>query len=109
MEVPDTPTPEECSDWNAWYDHEPPGPATLKVTGKCRFSRTSYEVDLRRQEQQGISPKNLLLERTVTEVEEGWADAETSRQASYEEKTDFKYGMVAILPDNVTVVVEKVH
>src|ERR671921_935687 len=56
-----------CSDWYAWHDHEPPGPATLRVTGKCEFRTTGYKVKLKRREPQGINPKDLLLDLIVEE------------------------------------------
>ena len=121
-EVPDKPMPGTCRDWHAWYDHEPPGPVTLIVTGKCEVPRSDYEVRLRRREQQGANPKDLLLERTVVRGSaDGWAVGEPSgtsegegpwvptREARYKEKTVFKYETVTILPDRVTVPVDDVH
>jgi hypothetical protein len=122
MMVPDRPTPGTCSDWHAWYDHGRPGPATLIVTGRCEVPRTDYNVELRRAEQQGTNPKDLLLERTVvTGSADGWAVGEPSgriegeepwvptREARYKETTGFKYETVTILPDDVTVPVDDVH
>jgi len=40
MEEPDRPTPRKCGGWYAWRDHEPSGPAALKVTGELRVSHS---------------------------------------------------------------------
>lgn len=105
----------KCSDWHAWYDHNPPGPATLHVTGTCEVPRSNCEVRLRRRDQQGANPKDLLLERTVVMgAADGWAVGElgdplvTTREARYEEKTGVEYETVTILPDGVTVRVDGV-
>jgi hypothetical protein len=121
MEVPDKPMTGTCSDWHAWYDHEHLGPTTLTVLGKCKVPRSDYEVKLRRAEHQGANPKDLVLERKVVMgAADGWAVGEPSsriegeepwaptREARYEEKTDFRYETVKILPDDVTVPVDNV-
>src|SRR5215207_2880848 len=115
MRVTDKLRPGKCSDWHACHDRKPPSPETLKVTGKCEVPQSNYEVKLRRAEQQGTNPKDLLLELIVaTGVADGWAVDElgeplvTTRGARYEEKTDVKYETVTILPDGVTVRVDDV-
>lgn len=104
-------TARECSGWYASHDHMPPGPATLRVTGECRFRTTGYRVTLRRREPQGINPKDLLLELIVEEPPPGSIVGQgfTTMEARYEEETDFEYDTVTILPDGVTVSVEDVH
>ena len=104
-------TARNCSDWYAWHDHEPPGPATLRVTGKCEFRTTGYKVKLKRREPQGINPKDLLLDLIVEEPPPGSIVGQgfTTEEARYEEETDFEYDTVTILPDGPTVPVEEVH
>src|SRR5215210_3256881 len=64
---PDGQTAGVCHGWEAWHDHQPPGPAVLYVSGECEFPTAGYEVELRRRAPQGINPKDLLLERLVRE------------------------------------------
>ena len=99
-------------DWHAWHDHEPPGPATLRVTGKCTFRTTGYGVKLRRSELQENNPwpGNLLLELIVeapppgTHVGQGF----TTLDVRYKEETDVEYETVTILSGSVTTRVEDV-
>jgi hypothetical protein len=96
-EIIDVPEPSACSDWVAFHDHQPPGPATLRVTGTCRFGRAGYVVALRRAEPQGVNPADLILELTIDEPELG-ADVLTEVEARYEEVTDLEYDTVSIRP-----------
>ncbi len=88
----------------------PGGPATLIVSGVCKFPDDRYKVVLRRREPQGINPKDLLLELIVTE-ERGWTEPveEIKLEARYEEQTDFEYDTVTILPDGAVIPVKEVH
>jgi hypothetical protein len=98
----------ECSGWSAWHNHEPPGPATLHVHGECKFPTAGYTVELRRQEPQGINPKDLLMTRIVHEPSGPVAQVETTVEVSYQEETDFEYDTVTILPEGPTVPVKEV-
>ncbi len=86
----------------------PGGPATLIVSGVCRFPDDRYKVILRRREPQGINPKDLLLELIVTE-EPDWEEMESTLEVRYEEQTDFEYETVTILPDGAVIPVKEVH
>jgi hypothetical protein len=98
-----------CRDWNAWHDHQPPGPPTLHVRGECEFPTAGHTVELKRQEPQGINPKDLLLAKVVHEPTGPVAQIVTTVEARYQEETDFEYDTVTILPDGVSVPVEEVH
>jgi hypothetical protein len=63
---------------------------------------------LRRQEPQGINPKDLLLTRIVHEPSGPVAEVETTVEVRYEEETDFEYDTVTIQPDGPTVKVQEV-
>jgi len=106
---PDGQTAGVCHGWEAWHDHQPPGPAVLYVSGECEFPTAGYEVELRRRAPQGINPKDLLLERLVREPTDGAADVITVVEVRYSEETDFEYETVTILPDGATVPVRDVH
>jgi hypothetical protein len=83
-------------------------PATLHVHGECKFPTAGYTVELRRQEPQGINPKDLLMTRIVHEPSGPVAQVETTVEVSYQEETDFEYDTVTILPDGPTVPVKEV-
>ena len=98
-----------CRDWSAHHDHEPPGPATLRVTGTCSFGTPGYTIELRRHEPQGINPKDLLLDKIV--IPPGGdvgAQVITHVEARYEEITDFEYDTVTILPGGPSIPVREV-
>lgn len=109
-EVPPNGHPaEDCRNWSAWHDHQPPGPTVLHVSGECEFPSAGYSVELRRREPQGINPKDLLLERIVREPSGPVAQATTVVEAYYQEETDFEYDTVTILPDGPPIPVQEVH
>ena len=97
----------QCFDWVAYHDHEPPGPATLRVIGTCLFGRTGYTVALRRAEPQGVNPGDLILDLDVDEPDVG-AHVLTEVEARYEEVTDVEYDTVTIRP-GPTIAVQEVH
>jgi hypothetical protein len=98
----------ECLNWRAWHVRESSGPATLFVRGECRFPSAGYSVELRPRVPQGFNPADLLLERIVHEPSGSAADVITTIAVEYQEKTDFEYETLTILPINVTVAVQKV-
>jgi len=102
----------QAFEWKAFHDHEPPDPATLRVTGKFRVRTGGYRVELRRSDLQGSNPfpRDLLLELIVEEPSPGSAVSQgfTTLEARYEEETDSEYETVTILSNSVTVPVEEV-
>jgi hypothetical protein len=108
IEVPHEQTAGECSNWYAEWNFQPPSTPYLEVWAECTFPNARYKVVLRRREPQGINPKDLLLERIVTELE-GGADEETTLgrlDFGYVEEIrdhDLVPETVTILPDAVTV------
>ena len=107
--VPHEQSAGERSDWYASHDHRPPGPATLTVTGKCKFPTPIIKWFLSRREPQGINPKDLLLDLVVAGGIEGSEEKETTLEVRYEEQTDFEYETVTVLPAGVTVPVVDAH
>ena len=91
-----------CHDWRAWQDSTPSGP-TLHVAGTCDLPTPGYAIALRRKAPQGINPRDLLLEKTVTPPSGPIAQVITPVEVRYEEQTDVKYDTVTILPDGVTL------
>ena len=100
--------PGTCRDWYASHDHMPPGPQTLRVTGICTFPTAGYTVALRRHEPQGINPRDLLLDKVVTEPTGPVPDVITDVEVRYEEVTDVEYDTVTILPDGPSIQVQEV-
>lgn len=98
----------KCSDWKAWHDRQPVGPATLHVTGKCVLPTGGFKVELRPMKRQGINPRILLLEKIVHPPTGPANDIVTTVDVHYTEKTDAHYDQVTIIPDGVTIPVKEV-
>jgi len=86
-----------CEDWHAIHDRMPPGPATLRVTAKCKCPEGGGKLELRRKEPQGINPRDLLLELVDIEGEGGSYAGDCP--VEYREDTDASYDTVSIVPD----------
>jgi hypothetical protein len=102
-------TQSKCTDWKAWHDNQPPGPAKLYVTGKCTFPTSGYRVELKPHLPQGINPAIYLLEKVVHQPSGPASDVITTVDVRYEEKTNKRYTEVYILPDDVHVEVKEVQ
>jgi hypothetical protein len=57
------------SNWNAWVDRQPPGPAAFHLTGIVELPHAGFEVSLAPSEPQGFNPAILMMELTVTELD----------------------------------------
>jgi len=99
----------KCSDWKSWHDFQPPGPATLYVTGKCTFPTNGYSVELKPHLPPGINPEIYILDKIVHKPSGPANDVITAVEVRYTEKTNTHYREVHILPDNVHLKVEEVH
>ena len=99
----------KCTDWKAWHDHQPPGPARLHVTGKCVFPTTGYKVELKPCVPQGINPAIYILDKLVHKPSGPAGDVITTVEVRYEEQTDIHYTEVHILPDDIHVPVKEVQ
>jgi hypothetical protein len=100
----------DCGDWSAVHDREPPGPAVLRVRGRCRFPVAGFSVELRRHEPQGSNPRDLLLDR-IGHSPEGFPPPGTVVDVvdvDYREETEAEFDTVTILPDDVSVPVQVV-
>jgi hypothetical protein len=98
----------KCTDWKAWHDRKPGGPATLHVTGECEFPTGGYKVELRPMKPQGINPRILLLEKIVHPPTGVTNQMVTHVEVHYTEKTNVHYDHVSIVPDGITVPVKEV-
>jgi len=94
--------------WEAWHDRMPPGPATLHVSGRCRFPKHGYKVTLAEAVPQGINPAILLLRKVVKPPTGPVIQKPETVTVHFRKKTNFKYTHVTIIPDGVTVKVKQV-
>ena len=72
----------DTKDWNAWIDTMPPGPGHLIVIGEVDVGNIASSADLKETVPQGINPKILLLDLTITLDGEGYPKKITSRRGS---------------------------
>ena len=99
MEASDAaPLPGKCRDWKAQR-----GPGVLVVDGWCTFPSAGWMTELRKVEEQGDDPRELVLER-VTTVPEGYQPPVVRGiEVHFEEVTDIAYETVTIVPDGLTL------
>jgi hypothetical protein len=93
-----------CKDWRAL---QPQGAGKLMVRGWCTYPSSGWSMELRRREPQGTDPADLLLERVESLAEGYQARVIKAIEAEYVEETETEYDTVTILPDEVTIEVEK--
>jgi len=98
----------ECGKWTAFHDHQPPGPATLRVTGVCVAPTPGYRIRLVAAVPQGFNPKILLLQKIVTPPKGIRPQVRTKVEVRYTKRTSFEYTHVTILPDGKTIKVKDV-
>ena len=101
------PGPGKCTGWEAIEDQMPPGPATLRVTGRCTFPAHGYKVKLKKAVPQGINPTILLLEKIVTRPTKPGIQTPEVVQVRYQQRVrPGQYTRVTILPDGKTIKVQ---
>jgi len=93
-----------CKDWRA---QQPQGAGKVMVRGWCTYPSAAWTLELRRKEPQGSNPAELLLERVEIRRDGSYGQAIKGIEAEYMEETDAEYDTVTILPDGVTIEVEK--
>lgn len=85
--------------WKAIHNLQPPGPATLTVSGVCTMPTPGYTLTLSRAEPQGINPAILLLNLTVAAPTGIVTQVVTPTEVVYTEETDQPFDQVTILAD----------
>jgi hypothetical protein len=93
-----------CKDWRAL---QPQGAGKVMVRGWCTYPNSGWSMELRRKEPQGSDPVDLVLERVESYAEGYHARVIKAIEAEYVEETETEYDTVTILPDEVTIEVEK--
>ncbi|GAB7046097.1 hypothetical protein [Catenuloplanes indicus] len=95
-------------EWTAFFNRQPPGPFTLTVTGRLQMPTPGFKVTLSRANPQGINPRDLLLDLTITPPSGPVAQVVTEVEVVYEERTDTGYDTVTILPNGPSIKVEEI-
>ena len=99
MQAPDEqPLPGKCRDWKALL-----GPGVVVVDVWATFPSAGWQMELRKAEDQGDDPEELILERVVTFPEGYQPPVVRGIDVHWEEQSDVEYKIVTILPDNLTL------
>ena len=92
------PLPGRCRDWKALL-----GPGVVVVDVWATFPSAGWSMELRKAEQQGDDPEQLILERVVTFPEGYQPPVIRGIDVHWEEQTGVEYKTVTILPDGPTL------
>lgn len=93
---PEEPPPGKCRDWRALL-----GPGIIVVDVWVTFPSAGWSTELRKAEDQGDDPEELILERIVTYPEGYQPPVTRGLEVHWEEQTDVEYKTVRILPDDL--------
>lgn len=97
----------DTSDWYAWLNKQPPGPASFHVHGTVQLPTPGYDVRLVPASPQGINPRQLILDLQVTARPGIWPHIVTSVSVRYDHAQAIDYDTVIIRePDGDTVGVD---
>jgi hypothetical protein len=91
-----------CKDWKAL---QPRGAGKLMVRGWCTYPGSGWSMELVRRDSE--QPGELVLERVVAFDEARHSRTVKAVEAEYVEETETDYDTVTIVPDGVTIEVEK--
>jgi hypothetical protein len=80
----DKPAPLDTSDWYAWVNRMPPGPATFHVQGVVTMGHPGYRVALAPAAPQGINPAELILDLRIEKRPGAWPRVVSRLPVSYE-------------------------
>lgn len=92
------PLPGKCRDWRALL-----GPGVVVVDCWVTFPTAGWKMELRKAEEQGVKPEDLILERVVTFPEGYQPPVVRGIEIHWEEETDVEYKTVTIVPDGPTI------
>jgi hypothetical protein len=90
------PLPGKCRDWKALL-----GPGVVVVDVWATFPSAGWNMELRKAEDQGDDPEQLVLNRIVTFPEGYQPPVVRGIDVHWEEKTEVEYKTVRILPDEL--------
>lgn len=97
----------DTSDWYAWLNKMPPGPASFHIHGTVQLPTPGFDVRLVPASPQGINPSQLILDLQVTARPGFWPQIVTSVSVRYDQSPSIDYQTVLIRePDDDTVGVD---
>lgn len=97
----------DTSEWFAWVDRMPPGPASFHVTGTVTLPSPGFEARLEVASPQGINPADLILELRVTRRPGVWPQVVTNASVRYDLASHPGYQSVLVrLPDGEAIQIE---
>jgi hypothetical protein len=109
----DKPTPIDVSDFYAWVDKMPPGPASFHVAGIVTMPTPGYDVSLVYASPQGINPRDLILDLQIRRRPGVWPQVVTPIPVRYDVETGASnYTSVLVrLPDGtgITLQVDEIY
>lgn len=77
----------DSSDWYAWRNEMPPGPASFHVTGTVHAPTPGYRASLRPASPQGINPAELILDLVIEPLPGVWPQVVTPLSVRYDDPT----------------------
>lgn len=95
----DPTAPIDASDWYAWVNRQPPGPASFHVTGTVTTPTPGYETKLVEATPQGINPRDLILDLVVNKLPGIWPQHVTQVPVRFDQsplKVDYESVLVRI-------------
>lgn len=84
-ECPKDPIAIDTSDWYAWLNKMPPGPASFHVTGVVHLPSPGHDARLVPASPQGINPSELILDLQVTRRPGIWPQVITPVSVRYDQ------------------------
>lgn len=94
----------DTSEWFAWVDRMPPGPASFHVTGTVTLPSPGFEARLEVASPQGINPADLILDLRVTRRPGVWPQVVTNVSVRYDLASYPGYQSVLVrLPDGEAI------
>lgn len=84
------------SDWYAWVNKMPPGPASFHVTGTVNLPTPGYDAKLVVASPQGFNPKELILDLVITPKPGVWPQVITPVSVRYDVK-DYSGNYTSVL------------
>jgi hypothetical protein len=75
----------DTSDWYAWMNRMPPGPASFHITGVVHLPTPGYSASLEVAAPQGINPAALILDLRVKALPGMWPQVVTPTMVRYDQ------------------------
>jgi hypothetical protein len=96
------------AEWTASVDRQPPGPITVRVTGRLQLPTPGHRVTLTRTSPQGFNPRDLLLDLTIVPPGGMVIQVVTEVEVTYREQAGAGFDTVTILPGGPSIPVDEI-